>query len=77
MSTVENLSMFINVAKKCFKENLRLFGNSKTQPEKFNLYNGLTHLADEIGDLKKEIDKLQKELKRARQDIQGLESRLR
>jgi hypothetical protein len=69
--------MFINVAKKCFKENLELFGNSKTQPEKFNLYKGLTHLADEIGDLHKEIDKLQRELKRARQDIQSLRSRLR
>ena len=67
--------MFINVAKKSFKENLKLFGNSKAQPEKFNLYSGLIHLTDEIGDLKKEINKLQKELKRARQDIQGLLAR--
>ena len=32
-------------AKRQFDENLRLFGNPKTEPEKFNLYSGLSNLA--------------------------------
>ena len=35
-------------AKKCFEEIINLFSDPQTQPEKYNLYNGLYNLADEI-----------------------------
>jgi hypothetical protein len=35
-------------AKNCFDENIRLFANPQSQPEKYNLYNGLTNLTNAI-----------------------------
>lgn len=35
-------------ARKCFAENIQLFGNPQEAPEKFNLYNGLVNLAEAI-----------------------------
>ena len=43
------------VALKFFYENVRLFGDPKTNPEKFNLYNGLAALAEAIAHLESEI----------------------
>src|ERR1051325_7174846 len=46
----------IDTAKKCFAENLRLFGNAQTQPEKFNLYNGLHNLAIAIEQMQQQVE---------------------
>jgi hypothetical protein len=35
-------------AKNCFNENISLFANPQSQPEKYNLYNGLTNLTNAI-----------------------------
>ena len=35
-------------AKGCFYENMEVFGDPKTQPEKYNLYRGLDSLAKAI-----------------------------
>ena len=35
----------------CFLENLRLFSNAKTEPERFNLYSGLVALSDTVASL--------------------------
>lgn len=35
-------------AKKCFAENLQLFADPQSQPEKYNLYNGLYCVAQAI-----------------------------
>ena len=40
--------MDYSTAKRCFKENLDLFGNPQNEPEKFNLYNGLVELTEAI-----------------------------
>jgi len=49
-------------AKKCFAENLKLFGNAQTQPEKYNLYNGLANLSDSIEEMQNEIHRLRQEV---------------
>jgi len=43
---------------KSFLENRNLFGNSKTQPEKFNLYSGLALLADTVKKQDAKLDNL-------------------
>lgn len=43
------------IAKKCFVENIRLFANAQTEPEKFNLYNGLAALADALADIQQQV----------------------
>ncbi len=54
--------MSAQIAKRCFGENVRLFGDSATQPEKFNLYNGLANLAAAIQDIEKELDQIKREV---------------
>jgi hypothetical protein len=44
-----------DTAKKCFADNLRRYGNAQTNPEKFNLYNGLTNLAVAVEDIQSRI----------------------
>ena len=51
--------MSASFAAKCFTENLDRFANSKTEPEKFNLYNGLRALAEAIANLEQEVRLLQ------------------
>lgn len=55
--------MSIIVAKNCFAENRNLFGDAKTQPEKFNLYSGLANLADAVQKLERTIDDIQRTVK--------------
>ena len=50
-----------------FMENRRLFGNANTDPEKFNLYNGLYLLAESLerielrlAEIEKRLDKLER-----------------
>jgi len=50
------------LAKQCFKENRDLFGNNQTQPEKFNLYNGLRALAEAVQQMEQEINALRQEV---------------
>ena len=49
---------------KCFQENLRLFADARTEPEKFNLYNGLANMAKALGDLQSEVHQLRQEVQR-------------
>ena len=41
----------LEAAQKCFDENIRLFANAQNQPEKYNLYNGLSALAEGLQEL--------------------------
>ena len=50
--------MTLEIAKKCFEENLLLFGDAKSEPEKYNLYKGLAHLANAIEDLQRASETL-------------------
>lgn len=58
--------MSISGAKKCFHENLQHFGDARTQPEKFNLYNGLYQLSDAIDDLERKIKEIDRILRQIR-----------
>ena len=49
-------------AKSCFIENRNLFGNAKSQPENFNLYNGLALLAEAVEKLQNDIDAAKRSL---------------
>lgn len=46
----------------CFSENIQLFANPKTEPEKYNLYNGLKGMAETIESLHHHVYKLEKQL---------------
>lgn len=54
--------MYSYNAEKCFSENLRLFGNAKTEPEKYNLYNGLRNLASAIKQLEQKVEDIENKL---------------
>ena len=41
-------AMNYQIAKGCFSENIRLFADAFSQPEKFNYYNGLYNLTEGI-----------------------------
>jgi hypothetical protein len=49
-------------AQRCFDENITMFGNANSQPEKYNLYNGLRNLAQAVGDMQSEIHRLKQEV---------------
>lgn len=55
--TREAIFMKLETARDCFLENIRLCGDPKTNPEKFNLYNGLANLAEAMMEMKAEIEK--------------------
>lgn len=55
-----------NNALKCFQENLRVFGDMQSQPEKYNLYNGLANLATAVKEMQREIHTLRQELANSR-----------
>lgn len=50
------------LAEKCFEENVRLFTNAQTDPEKFNHYNGLRALAAAVKELQTEVHHLRQQL---------------
>jgi polyhydroxyalkanoate synthesis regulator phasin len=54
--------MSFDTAKKCFGENVQLFGNAQTQPEKFNHYNGLYNMAEALQALQSEVHRLRQEV---------------
>lgn len=51
-------------AEKQFAENVRLFGNAKSNPEKYNLYMGLANLAKAIRNLEYDLDELKRRVSR-------------
>jgi hypothetical protein len=63
----------IDSAKKCFAENLRLFGNASTQPEKYNLYNGLANLATAVEELQTKLSQIEATVNRISRDVKNLD----
>lgn len=61
--------MSAQTAKKCFVENINLFANSQSQPEKFNLYNGLANLAQTLEKLERDLDDIDREIRRIKHKI--------
>ena len=60
----------LQVAIKCFDENLRLFADPHQQPEKYNLYQGLSSTVEALGQIEQQIQKLN-------QQIQFLQAQMR
>ena len=54
--------MSFDISNRCFTENLNLFGNAQTDPEKFNLYNGLSNMAQSLQALEQEVQRLRREI---------------
>lgn len=48
----------IDTAKLCFEENLRNFGDPNAEPEKFNLYQGLSKMAATLETLQNDIEQM-------------------
>lgn len=58
------MSAHTRLAKDCFEKNIGLFANAKTtQPEKYNLYNGLHELAEALEDIENELDTIDRRLR--------------
>ncbi|MDC0336537.1 hypothetical protein OAN24_06570 [Pseudodesulfovibrio sp.] len=53
--------MNFDTAAKCFEENVRLFANARTEPEKYNLYNGLYNLAEGLRQFEHDLRQHRKE----------------
>ena len=47
---------------KNFTENIRLFGDARSQPENFNLYNGLALMAEALKRQEEEMASIKKQL---------------
>jgi hypothetical protein len=48
----------VDTARKCFAENLRLFANANSEPEKYNLYNGLANLASAVEETQDQLSQI-------------------
>ena len=59
----------------CFSENVNLFGDPKTQPEKYNLYRGLTALSETVESLLLHVHRLEMQLAEANQKLDILSRR--
>ncbi len=57
-----------HAAKKCFNENIQLFSNPESEPEKYNLYNGLLNLTQAVEDLQSQVRKIEQDIERIRQN---------
>lgn len=63
------MDMSFTSAFKQFGENLRLFGDSLKEPEKFNLYAGLQNLANGLENLENKINQLEYDVNRIKQTL--------
>ena len=56
------MSPFYKTAELCFSENIANFANATTQPEKYNLYNGLHAMAQSLSLILATVGKLEMQL---------------
>ncbi|MHC4759440.1 MAG: hypothetical protein ACYTE8_12355 [Planctomycetota bacterium] len=59
----------IITAIKCFEENVNLFSDPATKPEQYNLYNGLSNLAEAVYELQKQVQALSQEVESLRRKL--------
>ncbi|MBA4391737.1 MAG: hypothetical protein C0399_12490 [Syntrophus sp. (in: bacteria)] len=60
----------------CFSENLNLFANLKTEPEKYNLYKGLQAMSQTIEVLSLHVHKLEMRLDSMNQKLDEISWKL-
>jgi len=63
------------LAAACFAENAQLFGNAKTQAEKYNLYTGLRAMAETIESLSLHAHTLERQLNSMEKKLSELSRR--
>ncbi|MCA9304940.1 MAG: hypothetical protein R3B46_01895 [Phycisphaerales bacterium] len=68
--------MSANTAMKCFEDNFARFGDSRTDPERFNNYKGLTHLASVIEDVQQACTVILENQKKLDNRLVAIERRL-
>jgi len=61
---INSRGMNFDYAKRQFEENIQLFSNPQTNPENFNLYNGLRNLAIGLEELEQRISRIEEALKK-------------
>ena len=57
------MTTMTNTAKKSFEENIRLFADAQSEPEKYNLYNGLHALAGSIDEVQAKLEDIYRRLR--------------
>lgn len=55
-----------------FAENLELFGNPASQPEKYNMYQGLINVVQGLSSLEQKVDRIDRELQVLRQAVSSM-----
>ena len=66
------MSVDAQTARDCFAENFKFFGSDPVNTmEKFNLYTGLTKLADAISSMDNRLSQIESELRQIRFYIQS------
>lgn len=63
------MPMYFDNAKKQFAENLQLFGDPHSEPEKYNLYSGMLNIAKGLNDMEHRLSQLEREVMTLRQAL--------
>jgi hypothetical protein len=60
----------------CFSENVRLFGNQQTEPEQFNLYNGLRVMSETLVSLSHVVDNVERQCNMMSQQLRQIDRKI-
>lgn len=64
------------IGEECFLENIRLFGNQQTEPEQFNLYNGLRAMSATLVSLAQVVDNVERQCNSIAQQLHRIDRRI-
>ncbi|MBN2188238.1 MAG: hypothetical protein JW699_02195 [Chitinispirillaceae bacterium] len=64
------------VGGECFSENVRLFGNQQTEPEQFNLYNGLRVMSETLVSLAQVVDNVERQCNMISQQLRQIDRKI-
>jgi hypothetical protein len=64
------------VSEECFQENIRLFGNKQTEPEQYNLYNGLLVMSATLVSLAQVVENIERQCNSIAQQLQQINRRM-
>jgi hypothetical protein len=64
------------ISEQCFSDNVRLFGNQQTEPEQFNLYNGLRVMSETLVSLAQVVDNIERQCNSIAQQLHRIDRRI-
>jgi hypothetical protein len=64
------------IGEACFSENVRLFGNQQTEPEQFNLYNGLRVMSETLASLAQVVDNIERQCNMMSQQLRQIDRKI-